>query len=166
MKISFVHRFPLGKKRDTDTPESQRKGSTSFISYYSDIRVGWLLNMDQSQGMLPKRGFLQSKIKYRCFSKLILQLMAVVLCKISIPKIEYICFYQELFQAAVPGWLVSVYIYWDSSKPSRAAFSEKFLLSLNIKVWDMILCFLLLYLYLATIYPFPNWNVKVLLWSI
>lgn len=81
--------------------------------------------------MLPKRGFLQSKVKYRCFSKLILRLMAVVLCIISIPKLEKIHFYQELFQAVVPGWLVSVYMYWDSSKPSQGAFSEKFLLSLT-----------------------------------
>lgn len=81
--------------------------------------------------------------------------MAVILCIISIPKPEKSHFYQELFQAAVPGWLVSVYMYWDSSKPSRGAFSEKFLLSLNSLRHDSLLP--LLYLYgLSTIYPCPN----------
>lgn len=40
--------------------------------------------------------------------------MAVVLCIISIPKIVKSNFYQEVFQATVPGWLVSVYMNWDS----------------------------------------------------
>jgi len=55
--------------------------------------------MDRTQGLLLKGGVLQSQIKCTYFSELTLQLMAVVLCMTSIPKIGK----QSFLSIAVSG---------------------------------------------------------------